>query len=394
MTRIALISTFLTGLLGGIMFPSGDLRAQCTITNLDPTYCSSDPPVALTGSPGGLTFYRAGVSTPIASYDPSLVIGADTVVATSGVATNYTVSTTGTFAPVPSPAGSTSLSLADNSETGPISIGFTFNFFGNNYTNVYIGSNAIIGFSPGVSTPLNQTLPDATAPNNIIALAWDEITPSPGAIEYFVTGRSPFRKFVVNYDVYRDSNPLYRVRTQVQLHETTNIIEIHSTNINIPANFPTMGIENATGTTAFPVPGRNNASFSVTNDYVGFIPDCVDIRYLTISEAPSAADAGPAQLEQCNNGTFVMSANAPAVGTGTWTVTSGTATITNPTSATTTITGVPAGTSAVLRWTITNGVCTGSFDEIELINYAVPSPAVAGPDQTLCNTGAFTMAAT
>src|SRR5690606_2714543 len=394
MKRIALYSTFLVGLLGGTFMPSEDLHAQCTITNLDPTYCSSDAPVALTSSPGGLLFYRAGVSTPIVSYDPSTVTGADTVVATSGVASNYTVSTAGTFAPITPPAGSASIPLVDNSETGPVSLGFTFNFFGADYTNVYIGSNAIIGFTAGVSTPLNQALPNAAAPNNIIALAWDEMTPAPGPIEYFVVGRSPFRKFVVNYNVYRDSNPLFAVQTQVQLHETTNIIESHSPNVNIPINFPTMGIENATGTVGVPVPGRNDESFSVSNDYVASIPECVDIRYVTVNEAPTVADAGPEEIEQCNNGTFAMSANTPAVGTGTWTVVSGTATIANPSSATTTITGVPSGTSATLRWTIDNGVCDPSSDEIVLTNHAAPSAAVAGIDQEQCNDGVFTMAAT
>src|SRR5690606_39980086 len=93
MTRIALYGTLLMSLLGGIFLPIGELHAQCTISNLDPTYCSSDPPVVLAGSPGGLQFYRAGVTTPIASYDPSLVIGADTVVATSGAATKDRKST-------------------------------------------------------------------------------------------------------------------------------------------------------------------------------------------------------------------------------------------------------------------------------------------------------------
>ncbi|MFO7258979.1 MAG: hypothetical protein DIU61_014865, partial [Bacteroidota bacterium] len=303
MTRIALYGTLLMSLLGGIFLPIGELHAQCTISNLDPTYCSSDPPVVLAGSPGGLQFYRAGVTTPIASYDPSLVIGADTVVATSGAATNYTVSNGGTFNPIPTPVGSTILPLTDNSESGAIPIGFTFNFFGVNYTDVYIGSNAIVGFSPGVSTPINQALPNAAAPNNIIALAWDEMTPTPGPIEYFIAGRAPFRKFVVNYNVYRDNNPLYAVKVQLQLHETTNIIEIHSTNINIPANFATMGIEDATGTNGIAVANRNDESFSIVNDYVTFVPNCVDIRYITVSEAPTTADAGDPEIEQCNNGT-------------------------------------------------------------------------------------------
>ncbi|HEY4654148.1 MAG TPA: hypothetical protein VIH22_06520, partial [Cyclobacteriaceae bacterium] len=392
MLKIKLLCFCVTAFLVSLFCPAGGIHAQCTITNLDPTYCSDASPVVLSGSPGGLTFYRAGVPAPIASYDPSLVIGADTVVATNGSATSYTVSTAGTFAPlVPSPG--TDVPLGDNSQQGPVPIGFTFNFFGADYTDVFIGSNAIIGFTGGVSTPLNQALPNATNPDNIIALAWDEMTPSPGSTKYFVSGRSPFRKFIVTYDIYRDSNPAFVVETQVQLHETTNIIEIHSTNINIPVNFPTMGIENADGSVGYPVPGRNDQSFTAINDYVAFIPDCVDIRYVTVSEAPTTADAGVPGIEQCNNAIFTMAANAPVVGTGTWTLQAGVADITNENSPTTTITGVPPGSSATLRWTISNGSCTPTFDDIILTNYESPSAADAGADQQKCNDSNFTMAA-
>src|SRR5690606_39518119 len=61
---------------------------------------------------------------------------------------------------------------------------------------------------------------------------------------------------------------------------------------------------------------------------------------------------------------------------------------------TTTITGVPAGTSATLRWTIDNGVCAESTSDIVLTNHQLPSPAVAGIDQEQCNDGVFTMGAT
>src|SRR5690606_30679508 len=121
MTKFGLYCTCAAFLLGSFFFPAEPLYAQCTITNLDPTYCSSDAPVALSGSPGGLNFYRAGTAAPIANYDPSLVIGADTVVATSGNATNYAVSTAGLFAPITPPAGSTSIPLMDNSQQGPVS---------------------------------------------------------------------------------------------------------------------------------------------------------------------------------------------------------------------------------------------------------------------------------
>jgi hypothetical protein len=68
------------------------------------------------------------------------------------------------------------------------------------------------------------------------------------------------------------------------------------------------------------------------------------------------ANAGPDIAQSLP--TFTMTAQAPTTGTGIWTLQSGTATITTPSSPTTTVTGVPIGTSATLRWTVTSGSCT------------------------------------
>ncbi|GAA3583320.1 hypothetical protein GCM10022395_34400 [Snuella lapsa] len=68
-----------------------------------------------------------------------------------------------------------------------------------------------------------------------------------------------------------------------------------------------------------------------------------------------------------------------------WTVESGTATITDNTSATTTVTGVPAGTTATLRWTLTNVAnsnCT-DYDEVDLTNNANPICNITG-DNVIC----------
>src|SRR5678809_1216132 len=111
---------------------------------------------------------------------------------------------------------------------------------------------------------------------------------------------------------------------------------------------------------------------------------------LTNSALPTTSNAGPDQ-SKCNSGSFTLAGNAPVTGTGLWTVVTGTATITTPTSRTSTVTGVPVGTSATLRWTITNGACT-STDDIILTNSALPTTSNAGPDQTICNSGNFTHA--
>ncbi|MEM9389236.1 MAG: hypothetical protein AAGA02_02110, partial [Bacteroidota bacterium] len=89
-----------------------------------------------------------------------------------------------------------------------------------------------------------------------------------------------------------------------------------------------------------------NGTVTLTKTVTAALGACtaaVDAMVLTVTPTPNMAAAG-SDLGQCNNSTFVMSANVPVVGTGTWSVQSGFAvTITNPTSATTTITGLTAG---------------------------------------------------
>ena len=46
-----------------------------------------------------------------------------------------------------------------------------------------------------------------------------------------------------------------------------------------------------------------------------------------------------------------------------------------------------------LRWTISNAPCTASTDDVVLTFAATPTPANAGPDQTLCTTSPATLAA-
>jgi gliding motility-associated-like protein len=110
----------------------------------------------------------------------------------------------------------------------------------------------------------------------------------------------------------------------------------------------------------------------------------VDSITLTNSVMPNNAVAGGDQVH-CDDTDFIMNANnaSPATATGTWSIVSGTANISNIHSATTLV-SVPAGTTATLRWTISNGACTGTPDDVVLTN----QPAILGntitADQVLC----------
>ncbi|MFN3754585.1 GEVED domain-containing protein [Flavobacterium sp.] len=106
----------------------------------------------------------------------------------------------------------------------------------------------------------------------------------------------------------------------------------------------------------------------------------------TTGTAPSSAYAGTDQtLTACTTST-TLSGNTPAVGTGTWSVVTGTATITTPNSPTSGVTGLALGTSATLRWTISNGSCDNSFDDV-IITTAYGSSCL-----TYCSVGGNTPA--
>jgi hypothetical protein len=91
------------------------------------------------------------------------------------------------------------------------------------------------------------------------------------------------------------------------------------------------------------------------------------------------ANAGT-NITNCNNNVFNLSANAPGTGeTGKWTrISGGNVTFTNANLYNTKAT-LTSGSSAVIRWTLSNGSCS-SFAQISITNEALPTvPSVTTP---------------
>ncbi len=151
-----------------------------------------------------------------------------------------------------------------------------------------------------------------------------------------------------------------------------------------------MANANSPTSTITVVPGDSIVlRWTVTN---GTCAPSTDDVTLVSYQQPTTAAAGPDQ-KLCNVTSFTLAANAPTVGTGRWTTIYGGKTVANPASPTSTITVVP-GDSIVLRWTVTNGTCAPSTDDVTLVSYQQPTTAAAGPDQKLCNvTSSLTLAA-
>lgn len=63
----------------------------------------------------------------------------------------------------------------DDGYAGPIPIGFTFNYYGVDYDELYVGSNGFVSFGQGFGTIPGGTLPQPYEPNNDIALFGDDM---------------------------------------------------------------------------------------------------------------------------------------------------------------------------------------------------------------------------
>ncbi|HEY9005056.1 MAG TPA: hypothetical protein VIM75_02930 [Ohtaekwangia sp.] len=108
----------------------------------------------------------------------------------------------------------------------------------------------------------------------------------------------------------------------------------------------------------------------------------VDDSSVTTDASPTTANAGSNQ-SICNATSLNLSGNSPAVGTGLWTIVSGTGGWFNTPNATNynALFGGPPGHTYTLKWTITNGSCTSSSNVVISFPYVPqqPSPFTAAP---------------
>jgi len=175
----------------------------------------------------------------------------------------------------------TQLFMTDDSQQGPFNIGFTFCFFGQTYTQFYVGSNGWISFSPGQPTTFTtQTIPTANplVPRNCIMGPWQDWHPGIGGqIRYQTSGVAPCRKLTVSWT----NMPMFGCTSNqgtfhIVIYESSNYIENYIQNkpacLQWQGGTATQGIHNAAGTIGIAVPGRNSTAWTTTNDAYRWTP--------------------------------------------------------------------------------------------------------------------------
>jgi gliding motility-associated-like protein len=177
----------------------------------------------------------------------------------------------------------TGITLTDDQYSQIINLGFTFNFYGANYTQCLISTNGYITFDlsgAGGYSPwsINNACPNPGNPTNVIMGPWQDVNPGVGgSILYASFGTAPNRKFVVQWD-----NPMFSCTSlcfgnQIILYENGNYAETHIGNKPICSTWnggqAIHGVQNATGTLAAIVAGRNAGSqWSTSMEGMRFTP--------------------------------------------------------------------------------------------------------------------------
>ena len=171
---------------------------------------------------------------------------------------------------------------SDDVTHGPFNIGFTFSYFGNNYTQFYIGSNGWVGFSAGQTTGYTAAfIPNSSSPRNAILADWEDLFPGASNIRYVTSGTSPNRTLTVSFNAV----PHYGCRSNLHtfqfiLYETSNVIDINYASKPLcGSNNATAGLISTSVSTVVPVGGRNASQWSVTNYSVRFTPSAPETQF-------------------------------------------------------------------------------------------------------------------
>ncbi len=231
--------------------------------------------------------YSGDLSAPV-SASADIVVPPGASLSSSASSFRYHLSHV-PFAPeaIPSIAPS---NLTDDGYLDHVPLGFTFNFYGNEYSEVAVYSNGLVMFGPAVRDPLGfyrgDLIPFSANPNNVIAFAWTDWQPNkvPGSIRYETRGSAPNRRFLLQFTNVPEYGGRGLLMTQLVLAEGSNEITIYTNSMNITnsGNRVTQGVENLDGSAAAfdsvknPVNGvvspRVKGFFSLSNDALRFAP--------------------------------------------------------------------------------------------------------------------------
>lgn len=178
------------------------------------------------------------------------------------------LATAPTVATAPTYATWTSFTLKNSSGTAggdsgiaTLALPFPFSFYGKTYTSLDINLDGLIMFenqskvctsSYSAKCSTAHDIPDAAAPNGIIAFWWDDGYSATGTGKWATSGSAGSQVFAIKLDDWGTySGPISRRSVQIELHEDSGAIDVYYGAIASPSSSDgeaAVGIEDSTGT--------------------------------------------------------------------------------------------------------------------------------------------------
>ncbi|MBC8046354.1 MAG: gliding motility-associated C-terminal domain-containing protein [Fimbriimonadaceae bacterium] len=232
-------------------------------------------------------FYAGNIKAQITAYPDTTICSGETITLYADLVEICTDCYT--YKEIPyalEPIGGTSFSMIDDTHSGPYEIGFTFCFFGIEYTEFYLSSNGWISFDePTFEMDINWTpdgeIPDSSpdVPSPAIFSPWTDWNTGActDCLFYEVIGTAPNRRCVITWENVPlfDPDPFGSCAEdegtfQIVLIETSNFIENHFEHVSICPDWDlglaTQGVQNVDGDFAYTVSGRNATDWSADNE--------------------------------------------------------------------------------------------------------------------------------
>lgn len=179
-----------------------------------------------------------------------------------------------------------------------------------------------------------------------------------------------------NLNITSSSSDMCQGQTRTLTATPTPVTTTPQPNSGDAGTFSGAGVSGSTFTA--PTPSGGSQVYTIDYDF-GY---CNTTQNITVFKAPASAAAGPNQTVCASTAT--LGGNTPAAGSGMWSVVSGPGSVSNPSSPFSGVTGLSSSTPTTFRWTISNGPCTASTDDVIIYRDADPTTAAAGNDQQIC----------
>lgn len=139
--------------------------------------------------------------------------------------------------------GSVAMASGDDESAGPFALGFSFPFYGGDYTEFNVCSNGFISLTEASTAYGNQPLPAVGAPGNLIAPFWDDLDVAGGTVYYLFDGA----RMIVQWEGVSHYGSGGPYSFQAVLYPDGTIEYLYNT-MGEPTNSATVGVQNGAGT--------------------------------------------------------------------------------------------------------------------------------------------------